>query len=403
MDNQTKNELIFIQIATVIGFASVCGIFWYLGGGNPIEEKVNTEISIPEYKLDKTTDNSRIESYQEALAIEHKKQEIQNAQMEFNTFDFFSDTVIQEQEETTIDNRIAQLEAKIGENTQESEVHIKEPEKKEITINRNVRKKVSTSHIETNEEKNKRIIEEKRKQIIYKNKKQLFSTGVLVDDDMCFIRQLTPEEIAMGYDEFVANENKRDLPQNNTQTVTTFQDKPKKSNGFKPMEAKTTVQEKGAIRAVVNGEQKNITTSSQVQLRILDEIEINGTTIPQNTIIYGRALFQNNRMGIYIENIAYKNNIYPFHGKIYDKDGFEGLYVPDNLINDVTKESSSNSINNSSGINQMSNGVASGNVGNVLVGAVRTTATTIKNTTSNRIKETKITLPANYKILIKVN
>ena len=151
MDNQTKNEIRYIQTATVIGFASVCGIFWYLGGGNPIEEKVNTEISIPEYKLDKTTDNSRIESYQEALAIEHKKQEIQNAQMEFNTFDFFSDTVIQEQEETTIDNRIAQLEAKIGESAQE--VHIKEPEKKEITINRNVRKKVSTSHIETNEEK----------------------------------------------------------------------------------------------------------------------------------------------------------------------------------------------------------------------------------------------------------
>ena len=46
--------------------------------------------------------------------------------------------------------------------------------------------------------------------------------------------------------------------------------------------------------------------------------------------------------------------------------------------------------------------MASGNVGGVLVGAVRTTASTIKGATSNKIKETKITLPANYKILIKV-
>lgn len=404
MDNQTKKDLIFIQIATVIGFASVCGIFWYLDGGNPTEEIVNTEITIPEYKLDKNKDNSRIESYQAALAIEQQNQEVQNAQREFNTFDFF-ETAEEQQEEINIDDKIAQLESKIGEdaNKEPERSSDKEIEKKATPVIRHVRKKESASH-ETNEEKNRRIIEDKRKQLIYKNKKQLFSTGVLVDDDMCFIRQLTPEEVAMGYDVFVANEEKKQIPHNNTAVAAAINNnKHQKKNGFKPMEENTsTIREKGAIRAVVNGEQKNITTSSQVQLRILDEIEIEGTTIPRNTIIYGRAQFQNNRMGIYIENITYNNNIYPFQGKIYDKDGFEGLYVPDNLINDVTKESSSNSISNSSGVNQMSSGVATGNVGNVLVGAVRTTASSIKNATSNRIKESKITLPANYKILIKV-
>lgn len=401
MEQKTKNELLFVQIATVIGFASVCGMFYYLDGGNPTEEIVNTEITIPEYQSDKTTDNSRIASYETALAIEHRKQEVQDAQKEFNTFDFFNNEVdVPEQTETSIDDRIAQLEAKIGESAKESE----EPKAEPVKVSTPVRsvQRTGGKRAETNEEKNKRIIDEKRKQFIYKSKKQMFSTGVLVDDDLCFVRQLTPEEVAMGYDAFVQRENNKNIAQNTPVATATNQEKPKKSNGFKPMEEKQTKGEKGAIRAVVHGEQKNVTTSSQVQLRILDEIEIDGTTIPRNTIIYGQARFQNNRMGVHIENIAYNNNVYPFKGIIYDKDGFEGLYVPDNLINDVSKESSSNSISNSSGVNQMTTGMASGNVGGVLVGAVRTTASTIKGATSNKIKETKITLPANYKILIKV-
>ena len=116
MEQKTKNELLFVQIATVIGFASVCGMFYYLDGGNPTEEIVNTEITIPEYQSDKTTDNSRIASYETALAIEHRKQEVQDAQKEFNTFDFFNNEAdVPEQTETSIEDRIAQLEAKIGE------------------------------------------------------------------------------------------------------------------------------------------------------------------------------------------------------------------------------------------------------------------------------------------------
>ena len=40
---------------------------------------------------------------------------------------------------------------------------------------------------------------------------------------------------------------------------------------------------------------------------------------------------------IKIENIQYRNTIIPFNASIYDQDGFEGLYTPDNIVDEAKR------------------------------------------------------------------
>ena len=167
-----------------------------------------------------------------------------------------------------------------------------------------------------------------------------------------------------------------------------------KRNGFKSLGEKGGKLEAGSIRAVVHGEQKDITSSSQVKLRILDPIEVVGSVIPPNTMIIGKASFSENRVFVTIENIAYKDNVYPFKGCIYDRDGFKGIYIPDNLVNDAGKEGGERTVRgveiNTGGLRGLLDKSA-----NALVDAT-------KSVVGGAIKETKVTLPANYKLIIKM-
>ncbi len=167
-----------------------------------------------------------------------------------------------------------------------------------------------------------------------------------------------------------------------------------KRNGFKSLGEKGGKLEAGSIRAVVHGEQKDITSSSQVKLRILDPIEVVGSVIPPNTMIIGKASFSENRVFVTIENIAYKDNVYPFKGCIYDRDGFKGIYIPDNLVNDAGKEGGERTVR---GVE-----INTGGLRGLLDKSANAIVDATKSVVGGAIKETKVTLPANYKLIIKM-
>lgn len=167
-----------------------------------------------------------------------------------------------------------------------------------------------------------------------------------------------------------------------------------KRNGFKSLGEKGGKLEAGSIRAVVHGEQKDITSSSQVKLRILDPIEVVGSVIPPNTMIIGKASFSENRVFVTIENIAYKDNVYPFKGCIYDRDGFKGIYIPDNLVIDAGKEGGERTVR---GVE-----INTGGLRGLLDKSANAIVDATKSVVGGAIKETKVTLPANYKLIIKM-
>lgn len=114
-------------------------------------------------------------------------------------------------------------------------------------------------------------------------------------------------------------------------------------------------------------------------------------TIPKNTIFYGIAQIGSDRLSIRVSSLKYENYIAQVQFIVYDNDAIEGLNLPDNIKNEILKQSSSNTISSVS--LPQSTGVISD--------VVNTTANVIKGVTSSSIKEIKVNLKSNYKIYIK--
>lgn len=146
------------------------------------------------------------------------------------------------------------------------------------------------------------------------------------------------------------------------------------------------------IRAVVHGEHRNLERGAIVKLRLLDDILINGTLIPANTFLYGKLGFAACRATIRIQNIQYQQTVYPFEGTIYDKDGFEGLYVPDNRIDEATRKAGSQALGNVDLRIPSVSFIAS--AANAAVSAVQSVA-------QQAVGEQKINISSNYLVTIK--
>lgn len=109
------------------------------------------------------------------------------------------------------------------------------------------------------------------------------------------------------------------------------------NNVTAPSKQQSTSNALKMIRAAVHFEQI-VKSSSVVKFRILDPINIEGITIPANTIFYGEASLSQERVKIKLNNIFYNSKLYPFQYTLFDSDGIEGIYVPGLLIHDATKE-----------------------------------------------------------------
>jgi conjugative transposon TraM protein len=147
------------------------------------------------------------------------------------------------------------------------------------------------------------------------------------------------------------------------------------------------------IRALVHGEYKNIKTGAVVKFRIIDEFTINGIYIPKNTFLYGQLSFRSGRAMIHIENIQYNNMIIPFNASIYDQDGFEGLYTPDNITDDA-KRKMANDVISSTNLN-LSGGIP------FVTSATNAVTSAIKSISQSVVREKKLSISSNYQVNIR--
>jgi hypothetical protein len=165
-----------------------------------------------------------------------------------------------------------------------------------------------------------------------------------------------------------------------------------KNKGFYGL-ASDEIDYKPDIRALVHGEYRNIKTGAIVKFRIIDEFTIDGVHIPKNTFVYGQLSFSSTRAMIRIENIRYRNTIIPFNASIYDQDGFEGLYTPDNIV-DEAKRKVANDVISSTNVN-FSGGIPFVNsAANALTSAVKSISQSV-------VKEKKLNISSNYQVNIR--
>jgi fructose-specific component phosphotransferase system IIB-like protein len=88
------------------------------------------------------------------------------------------------------------------------------------------------------------------------------------------------------------------------------------------------------IYVIVDGDQV-VKANSRLRMRLSKTAKINNRTIEKNTPIYGLISFQPNRAIVKIENINHN----PTSLKAFDlQDGSEGIYVENNLRQEVTTE-----------------------------------------------------------------
>lgn len=170
-------------------------------------------------------------------------------------------------------------------------------------------------------------------------------------------------------------------------------EKRERKKGFYGIESSSASSSGEDIRAVVHGEHKNLRAGATVKMRLLDNIRIGEVSVPRNTFVYGVLSFSKGRAQIRIENINMDNSIISFKGTIYDKDGFEGLYVPDNIVDETARKAGGDAVGSLDvNFSSPSSIVTSG------IGAV---TNAIKNSVSGSVREEKISISTNYLLTIR--
>ncbi|RIV37529.1 conjugative transposon protein TraM [Flagellimonas lutimaris] len=95
-----------------------------------------------------------------------------------------------------------------------------------------------------------------------------------------------------------------------------------------------------AIRAVVNGEQK-VRAKNRLELRLKEDMDINGRHFTRNTLLYGFVSFRANRVFVAIDHIGQHS----VSLKAYDiMDGKEGIYVENSYREEAKREVLDNAV-----------------------------------------------------------
>lgn len=142
------------------------------------------------------------------------------------------------------------------------------------------------------------------------------------------------------------------------------------------------------ISAVIHNDQV-ISNGTKVKLRLTEDIVVDGVSVPRNSFVSGIATFSKTRMSIALNSVIVGNNIIPFNRVVYDKDGMEGIYLPDNFKSEAASDATSD----------VTSGAMSAIGGPI--GAAGIAMSVGKNLVRKTIQRQTVTLKSNYKIFIK--
>lgn len=142
------------------------------------------------------------------------------------------------------------------------------------------------------------------------------------------------------------------------------------------------------ISAVINSDQV-ITSGAKVKLRLTESIDVDGVTISRNSFVTGTATFTKTRISITIQSIIVGKSLLAFNKVVYDKDGMEGINLPDNTKSENASEGGADMVN--------------GALNNVTtsMGIVGTAINSTKNIIRKTTQRQTVSLKANYKIFLK--
>ncbi len=161
--------------------------------------------------------------------------------------------------------------------------------------------------------------------------------------------------------------------------------------GFYGLENETVSTKQNAIEAVVH-ENQILVSGAVIKIRLLNDININGTIIPKDNFVFGTCSMNGERLNVEISSIRSGNSLYPVQMEVYDMDGLVGIYIPGAITRDVAKSSADNSL-------QMVNMTSVDP--SITAQATSAGINAAKTLLSKKVKLVKVFVKAGYKILLK--
>lgn len=89
----------------------------------------------------------------------------------------------------------------------------------------------------------------------------------------------------------------------------------------------------GNIKVVVLGDQE-LSNGATLKLVLAQSITLEGTTIPKGTALYGVVRNGAERLQVLVQSITYRDKVYPLRLQAYDRDGLQGINVPEAIPSD---------------------------------------------------------------------
>lgn len=148
-----------------------------------------------------------------------------------------------------------------------------------------------------------------------------------------------------------------------------------------------------AIEAVVHKNQ-TIVSGAVVELRLQNDIMINGAIIPKDNSVFGIVNLSGERLTMEITSITYDNSVFPVSLEVYDLDGLAGFYIPGAISRDVAKQSANSSVQ-SMGFSTLDPSIEA----QAAVAGINAA----KGLFSKKVKLVYVTLKAGYKVLLQIN
>ena len=165
--------------------------------------------------------------------------------------------------------------------------------------------------------------------------------------------------------------------------------------GFITAAGNEAVTEKNAIRACVY-QTVTLSDGKELQLRLLEPMRAGDMLIPANTVLTGSAKISGERLQVLISSIQYADNVIPVEMAVYHMDGMQGIFVPNSAELNAVKEIAANM-----GTQMGSSITITDDAGSQLAADLgRSAIQGASGYISKKMREVKVTLKANYKVLL---
>ncbi len=149
-------------------------------------------------------------------------------------------------------------------------------------------------------------------------------------------------------------------------------------------------QEPKLIKAIIDEDIKAV-DGSRVRLRLLDDVEIDGSTVRKGTYLYATVSgFSSGRVKGSISNILVGDELVKVSLSLYDTDGLEGLYVPESQFRETGKDVASSAMSGNLSMN--TGGYGNNSLAQWGMQAVQNAYQKTSNAISKAIRKNKVKL-----------